>query len=150
MEILQCDEKKLVGLKVRTKNENERNASTSKIATLWNKFYDEVYNKVLIGGEVYGVYSGYESDHNGNFDVFAAVESKQDDIVHEGMVTLAIESGKYLVFSTEQSEGNLVLALWQQVWQYFSQEGCPHKRAFTTDYEVFNTNKIIKLHIAIL
>ena len=47
----------VTGLQVRTKNPDEMNPETQKIAPLWGRFFNEVLTTLEEGATVYGVYN---------------------------------------------------------------------------------------------
>ncbi|CDH08197.1 GyrI-like domain-containing protein [Xenorhabdus bovienii] len=151
MKIVDCSALSLVGISTCTKNAHEMDAATAKIMPLWQHFYQDIYPKQLSGNVVYGVYSNYESDANGQFDVIAAVKEHEGDNAQTGSSFDKIElvAGRYIIFSGLAGEGNPVFQLWQQVWQYFEQPDCLHQRSWKTDYEVFHQDGKIELFIGI-
>lgn len=61
------------GLKIRTKNADEMNPKTAKIGALWQTFFTDAM-PTLEPTPLYGVYTNYESDARGEFDVLVGVE----------------------------------------------------------------------------
>src|SRR5471032_151655 len=65
------------GLRVRTRNIAEQDAATAKIGPMWGQFYSEGLTGRIAAQQpespIYGVYSSYESDATGEFDVTAGV-----------------------------------------------------------------------------
>ena len=89
----------------------------------------------------FGVYSGYESDASGAFDVTAGVA------VTDG-ATVTIEAGDYLVFKAEGAVPMSVIAAWQRVWQYF--EDHPDiKRRHATDFEAYSSPTQAAVYIGV-
>ncbi|WP_444922457.1 GyrI-like domain-containing protein [Microbulbifer sp. CnH-101-G] len=138
----------LVGLCTRTKNENEADASTAQIAPLWEKFSAEAAPKFRGTPQVYGVYTNYESDHSGMFDVYACSDLLSTDM-SEDFKSIHVESGKYLVFSAQGEMPQAVINLWSEVWNYFSSPECPHQRAYITDFEHYVGPNEIRVAISI-
>ena len=107
----------VAGITIRTTNAAEFNPATGKIAGLWGRFFSEGLFDTLPGklaeSPVYGVYSNYESDYLGAFDVTAGVATTQP----EGQ--LALQAGTYLVFKGTGPMPQTVLQTWGTVWQYF-------------------------------
>ncbi|MEC7276898.1 MAG: GyrI-like domain-containing protein [Bdellovibrionota bacterium] len=132
------------GLTIRTKNENEMSQETAKIGNLWHSFTSKVSSLLNEGQEVYGVYSSYESDHSGEFNVTAASEKKVDGT--EGVV---IEAGKYLVFSAEGEMPQAVIQGWTDIWNYFSEETSEFKRLYKTDFELYEGPNTVNIFIGI-
>lgn len=151
MKIVQCPALSLVGLSTRTKNADEMDSATARIMPLWQRFYQDIYPRQLSGELVYGVYSNYESDASGQFDVTAAVKEHEGDNVlsASSFDKVTLVAGRYIVLSGLAGEGNPVLRLWQQVWQYFEQTNCLHRRSWKTDYEVYYQDGKIALFIGI-
>nr|WP_154324541.1 GyrI-like domain-containing protein [Pantoea sp. 201603H] len=152
MKIVERPVLSLVGVSTRTNNTNEIDVTTAKILPLWRHFYQDIYPEQLSGDVVYGVYSNYESDASGEFDVTVAVKAQEDENVQTGSMFDKIElaPGRYMVFSGQTGAGNPVFHLWQQVWQHFEQTGCPHQRCWITDYEIYYRDGKIELLIGIV
>jgi predicted transcriptional regulator YdeE len=139
------------GITVRTTNSAEFNPATGKIAGMWGRFFSEGLFASLPGklaeSPVYGVYSGYESDYMGAFDVTAAVAVSKpsgDEKLHD----LELQAGEYLVFSATGPMPRTVLQTWGAVWQYF-QSNPNVQRSYATDYEVYLSADRLAIHIGI-
>ena len=149
MKVEMLDSFTATGLAVRTTNKKEMDATTATIGVLWQQFSTQVVPKLSEESNVYGVYTNYDSDHTGEFDVIAC----SDDISTEQLpesTTVSINSGKYLSFSGEGEMPQVVIELWQQIWAYFMSPDCPHQRAFTTDFEHYTSDDAATVYIAIL
>lgn len=129
------------GLSVRTKNANEMAPATAKIALLWGDFYQHIIPKLKEASLSYGVYSHYESDFNGEFTVLAGADSASVVAAadREGLDSVVIASGTYLVFSKKGAMPQAVIEAWGDVWAYFSDKDCPHQRAYTADFEQYRS-----------
>ena len=149
MNLTHCESRQLLGITARTRNEDEKSRATAKIPGLWQTFHEEIYEKVLKGTPVYGVYTGYESDYTGYFDVSAAVEKSNDSGHRANIQVITLQKGQYLKFTPKTTGENQVRELWEQVWTFFSDEQQGLARTYTTDYEVYYPNKEIELYIAI-
>ena len=136
----------IAGITVRTNNAAEFNPSTAKIAGLWGRFFSEgLFNKLpdkLATSPVYGVYSGYESDYMGAFDVTAGVATTRPES------QLALQPGEYLVFKGAGPMPQTVVQAWGVVWQYF-QNNPEIKRNYATDYEAYLGTDTVEIHIGI-
>ena len=136
----------IAGITVRTTNAAEFNPATAKIAGLWGRFFAEgLYDKLtgkLADSAVYGVYSGYESDYMGAFDVTAGVACSPTNS------QLMLQAGEYLVFSETGPMPQTVLQTWGVVWQYF-QSHPDVKRSYATDYEAYLGVDSVAIHIGI-
>ncbi len=140
--------KTITGLKVRTTNEAEMNLKSAKIGALWQSFLSDIMPRL---GEtpppLYGVYSNYESDAMGAFDILVGAESLQKDSVLE-RVNLA--EGKYLCFEANGELPQAIIDTWDEVWAYFSDENCKEKRAYNTDYEYYISQAEANIYIGVL
>ena len=136
----------IAGISVRTTNAAEFNPATGKIAGVWGRFFSEgLFDKLpgkLATSPIYGVYSNYESDYMGAFDVTAGVATTQP----EG--PLALQAGTYLVFSATGPMPQTVLQTWGVVWQYF-QSNPAMKRSYATDYEAYLGTDTVEIHIGV-
>ncbi len=136
----------IAGISVRTTNAAEFNPATGKIAGLWGQFFsdglfDSLPGKVP-GSPIYGVYSGYESDYMGAFDVTAGVATSQSGS------KLALQAGQYLVFSATGPMPQTVLQTWGVVWQYF-QTNPGVQRSYATDFEAYLGTDKVEIHIGV-
>ena len=66
--------KKIVGISVRTNNAAEMEPEKAQIPKLWDNFYSGVLNTKVRGFPIYGLYTNYESDVNGEYTLLAGVE----------------------------------------------------------------------------
>lgn len=142
----------LTGPCIRTRNQDEMTPGSGKIPGLWASFYKDILPHVKPGAAVYGIYSNYESDHNGAFDLSAAVACEHLANPSKDCVNSLIQAGSYLKFSPQtQSEDPVkeVIALWQEVWAYFEDEASEYKRAYSTDFELYHPDQKVELFIAI-
>lgn len=140
--------REISGLSIRTKNANETDTKTAKIGPLWGSFFQTVAPRMSQNSIVYGVYSNYESDMNGEFDVLAGTDVLQDK---SGLalknVTLA--EGNYMVFSETGAMPQSVFSAWGKVWAYFTSPKCQHQRAYKTDFEVYVGADKVDVYIGI-
>lgn len=152
IDLLTYPHTQLVGLSVRTCNQDEMAASTRKIPGLWESFYRDLKPHVTADAPMYGVYTNYESDHNGRYDIHASVASSHFGTPPQNCVPSEIRAGQYLRF-TPQSIGEdpvkQVIEMWQRVWAHFSDQNCEQQRAFSTDFELYHPDKPIELFIAV-
>ena len=136
----------IAGISIRTTNAAEFNPVTGKIAGLWGRFFSEgLFDSLphkLPNSPVYGVYSGYESDYMGAFDVTAGVATSQ----LQGQLTL--QAGQYQVFSASGPMPQTVLQTWGLVWQYF-QSNPNVLRSYATDFEAYLGTDKVEIHIGI-
>ncbi|RIX74672.1 GyrI-like domain-containing protein [Acidovorax cavernicola] len=134
------------GLTARTTNREENDPATARIGALWNRFFGEqTYESTpqrTGDTRIFSVYSAYESDAHGAFDVTAGVA------VSAGADSVAIESGDYLVFTGRGEMPQMVIATWQRIWQYF--EAHPEVvRRYRSDFEVYEGPDAVAIHIGV-
>ncbi|NWN47458.1 GyrI-like domain-containing protein [Pseudomonas sp. MAFF 301514] len=137
------------GLKVRTRNADEMTPSSAKIGPMWQRFFSEGLYEGIPGkppaSPIYGVYSGYESDAQGEFDVMAGVATAEPA---DGFESQVIEAGRYLVFEARGQMPEAIISTWQQIWTHFQQPGA-QARAFVTDFEAYQADDLAWIHIGI-
>lgn len=149
------------GLSTRTTNIDESNPKTAKIGQLWRDFFGRDLMSIIPNREpntpIYGVYSGYESDQNGFFDVNAGVrisdvlDDETDDIIKQAaseFTTITIEAGEYMAFPTVGEMPQRIIDGWGMVWAHFEGETA-YKRRFTTDFEQYVDNDNVVIYIAV-
>lgn len=123
------------GLTVRTRNADELKAETAKIGALWGQFFTEdLYEQIPFkqpGSPAFGVYSGYESDATGYFDVSAGVATTAPA---PGYASVQVAGGRYQVFEVKGPMPDAIIEAWGRVWAWFAEPNAP-QRAFATDFE---------------
>ncbi|KAB7887066.1 GyrI-like domain-containing protein [Poseidonibacter ostreae] len=134
------------GISVTTNNKNEMNEETAKIATLWddyseNSVYSATHDKAN-NSSMYGVYSNYTSDVNGDYDVTVGVE------VTKNKKAIVIEDEKYLVFKKEGELPQVVIDTWKEIWDYFENND-EYKRKYSIDFEHYTKEDEIEIYISI-
>lgn len=124
---------KIIGISVRTTNENGQAAH--EIASLWSKFMNEdilrhIPNK--IDNTVYSLYTDYESDHTKPYTALLGCKVKSLDAIPEGMFGKTIGGGNYIKIKAkgDLTQG-LIVKEWSKIWEM------DLERTFTTDFEVF-------------
>ena len=136
----------VAGLTARTTNSAEGDPQTARIAPLWGRFFAED----LMGQTPhrsadprnFGVYSGYESDASGAYDLTVGVAVTQGAAV-------TVEAGDYLVFPADGPVPFSVLAAWQRVWQYF--DAHPEvRRRYRTDFEAYSSPSEAAVYIGVV
>ncbi|WP_227008954.1 GyrI-like domain-containing protein [Pseudoalteromonas prydzensis] len=147
MEVKQLASKTLTGLKVRTCNANEMNTGTAKIADLWQRFADKYTAELTKNSHVYGVYTNYESDVTGDFDVIACSDAQSTHA--RDAVKVTTTAGRYLVFTGEGEMPDAIIDLWGEIWQYFSSDDCRYTRTYTSDFEYYKNANEVEIAIAI-
>ncbi|EGR3963844.1 AraC family transcriptional regulator [Vibrio cholerae] len=148
MNVNNIDGFEVVGLSVRTTNASELNPSTAKIGQLWERFYANAGQKLSEKSKVYGVYTNYESDSKGAFDVIACSDALSTEVLLDA-IKVEIVSGNYVVFSATGELPQAVLNLWTVVLNFFDSENCPYERSYTTDFEYYKSNTEVEIFISL-
>ena len=139
----------VAGLPIRTNNAVEQTAA-GQIPALWSNFFAQDLfgiDERIQGTPVYGVYTNYESDHTGDFDVVAGVKVTAAPTTH--LQTVTINAGDYLVFATKGEMPQRIIDGWMAVWAYFDDKNAPFERLYTTDFEQMIDENDIKIFIAV-
>lgn len=138
------------GLTVRTKNSDEFNPATAKIAGIWGRFFTEgLPAKIphqVAESPVYGVYSGYESDATGFYDLTAGMAVSQGN---SDFSCITVEAGPCLQFTAKGLMPGAVIEAWGQVWAWFA-ENPQIQRRFGSDYEAYTGADEVKVCIGIV
>jgi predicted transcriptional regulator YdeE len=138
----------VIGLTTRTSNEDEF-SGRSKIGPLWGQFMQGAGNSIpgAIDETIFSLYTHYENDHQGAYDVILGKSVKSGIEAPTAMIVKHIPAATYLVFPAESRAPEAIVAAWQSVYCYFDEPGAP-KRAFTVDFERYS-EKGVELFIAI-
>lgn len=132
----------VTGLTVRTQNSDEFNQETAKLPNLWQQFYA---SNPIPNTPIFGVYSGYESDANGLYNVIVGnINDNQSD----ELSAVKINSGNYLIFQSRGSMPQTVIEVWKRVWDYFAVEN-PYQRCFMTDFEEYKNSDEVAIYIGV-
>ena len=132
----------VTGLTVRTQNSDEFNQETAKLPNLWQQFYA---SNPTPNTTIFGVYSGYESDANGLYNV---IVGNSNDNQSDELSAVKINSGNYLIFQGKGSMPQTVIETWKRVWAYFSVES-PYQRCFMTDFEEYKNSDEVAIYIGV-
>ena len=144
----------VAGITARTRNSEEMDPATARIGALWERFFSQSWERQLPGrgddGRIFGVYSGYESNEHGSFDVTAGVTVAEPHLAHAvpGAHRVDIEAGNYLVFTGEGDMPQMVIDTWVRIWHYFAAN--PQlRRRFGTDFEAYEGPDKVAIHIGV-
>ncbi len=129
----------IIGISTKTSNANELTAQ-AKIPQLWQDFYEKnIVDQLskLDNQNVYGLYSDYETDVNGNYAITIGVEaSKMNDASPEWVIK-TIPAAKYLVFTSHKGKmPEIVIQTWQEIWAWFANSEV--ERTYTGDFELYD------------
>lgn len=130
---------------VRTTNEMEMSPKTAKISKLWQCFSEFHPANGRQPGTCYGVYSNYETNEQGAFDVLAGARSISQTEQHP---EVTIPGGAYLRFEKKGDLPQAVMTLWQEIWHYFSKDNAP-ERSYNCDFEEYIDTNTVAIFIGI-
>jgi predicted transcriptional regulator YdeE len=147
----QAGAKRVAGLALRTDNATEARPG-GKIPGLWQRYRNEDWFGRLeefgAFGPPIGVYSAYESDHNGSFQILAGREIKEARSVPAPLVVVSIPAARYLVFESTGTLPESVIKGWEEVWRYFERSPGP-VRTYTCDFEIYPNDHTVEIWIAV-
>lgn len=133
MNNFKVDPFKVIGISVRTTNENGQAAKD--ISMLWQKLMNEnvlgnIPNK--IDDVIYSIYTDYEKDFTKPYTTLLGCRVSSLDIVPEGMVGYSFDGGVYKKFTAkgDLSKG-AVINEWNKIWTM------DLNRAYTADFEIY-------------
>jgi predicted transcriptional regulator YdeE len=131
----------VIGISARTNNAQEA-AGNSVIAKQWDKFYkdgipDKIPNKA--DSATYVVYCDYAGDRNGDYTYIIGAKVSNASPAPPGMVAKTLSAGKYAVVSSERGPiPKIIVEAWQRIWSLEDQAQLGGKRAYKTDFEVYD------------
>ncbi|MGB5025253.1 MAG: GyrI-like domain-containing protein [Saprospiraceae bacterium] len=142
--ILEIQEFKVVGISVRTTNENER--SQKDIGELWGKFMgqniiDQIPNKDSL--DIYCIYTDYESDFNSPYTTILGCRVKSFDNIPDDFISLSIPTAKYRVYNSTGKLPDCVVMTWINIWQ----SGI--ERKFIADFDLYGQSAQDREHAKI-
>jgi len=144
--------KKIVGLAIRTINSAESDPPTAKIPQLWAQFGKERWPERLedIGafGPTIAVYSAYESDGNGSYQLLVGRQVRGSSSVPVPLQVVSTSPGTYLAFRCSGALPQAIIDGWGDVWAYFARDDAP-ARAYTSDFEVYNEAGSAEIWVAV-
>jgi len=142
---------RIQGVSVRTCNADEAHPGRARIGALWAEFAAQVVPHLAVGAVTYGVYHHYASDSNDAYDLLVGGDAFQKNTLADAQAWRAarIQDGPYAVFQANGPMPQAVIEAWGRVWSYFADPQCPHKRAYTTDFERYGPDGVVDICIAL-
>ncbi|WP_107039155.1 GyrI-like domain-containing protein [Brumimicrobium mesophilum] len=133
MENVKIESFKVIGISIRTTNEN--NQAAEDIGKLWGEFMSknilgQIPNK--INNEIYSLYTDYENDHTKPYTAILGCKVESLNEIPKGMIGKNISGG---TFNKTSAKGDLTKGLIVNHWSKIF--GMPLDRTYTTDFEVF-------------
>lgn len=141
---------RVAGLPMTTTNAAEMNPATAKIKDHWQRFFAEGHHERIVkaSDKLLGVYTNYESDHNGEYTLLPAFETPADVEPTEGLIAVEIPEQDYLVFRAEGEMPMIVFGTWGKVMMHMQEEE-RFERAYTADFELYPDEHSVEIHIAV-
>ncbi len=136
----------VVGFGARTTNAAESDPATARIPALWGAYMGR---RAPSDGPSYGVYSAYESDHTGAYDLVVGAEGEWAS--GGGLARVLVPEGRYLVFANEGPLPQAVVKGWGAVWAHFADAAAP-RRAYATDFEKYDPARPgrVEIHVSVV
>ncbi|MEH6938940.1 GyrI-like domain-containing protein [Bacillus sp. JJ664] len=130
-----------IGNFVTTSNQTEM-SEEALISKHWEKFYsNQLANQIPSkkNPTILALYTNYESDENGSYSFAIGAEVSNVDKIPDGMDSYSIKPSEYIVFTTRKGPvQEVVVEAWQHIWEWSK----TNKRAFTTDFELYDERSI--------
>ncbi|OUL63635.1 GyrI-like domain-containing protein [Flavobacterium sp. AJR] len=133
MELITIEEFFIIGLSIRTTNENEQSATD--IPALWNKFMSEntienIPNK--IDSSIYAVYTEYEKDYTKPYTTILGCKVSILENIPTGMIGKIIAKETYKQFTAKgKLADGVVIQKWIEIWN------TDLNRKYTADFEIY-------------
>jgi predicted transcriptional regulator YdeE len=148
----QNDRRRVAGIATRTTNADEMQSSQARIPGLWGEFASQNWAERLGQGGAFGptlaVYSAYESDASGSYQILIGREVAGSAPIAGPVHAVDIAPGKYFVFKFAGPLPGVVVEGWRAVWAFFERPDAP-KRAYSADFEAYVEPKRVEIWIAV-
>ncbi len=151
MKNLLLEEFNIIGIEVRTTNNNEQGVSD--IGSLWQRFINEqIIDKIpnKINNTIYSIYTEYAGDYTQPYTTLIGCKVYHLEEIPIGMRGMKFNKGTYQKFvATGDMSANIVANKWNEIWN------TNINRAYTQDFEVYDekshnpNNAEIDIYIAI-
>lgn len=142
-QIIQLPKLQLVGLTVRTNNQNEMNPNVAKIGKLAGAYWQgQIANKIqhrIHPGVTYAIYTEYASDEYGDYTYFIGeiVDSLQGQDLSQ-FKTIMLPESKYQKFTTEPGQlPEIIISAWKKIWT-MQKEDFGGRRKYIADLEIYD------------
>ncbi len=142
--IVQLDAFEVMGIAIRTNNTKEASTDGA-IPKLWQRVIQEHALDavpVQVGQNIYGVYTDYASDANGDYTLLLGKKVKPGARTPDGLVAKTVPAGRYAVFTSDRGPvAKVVVETWKQIWSYY-QSPANGQRAYRADFELYDQRAI--------
>jgi len=144
--------RRITGIATRTTNADESQPTKAQIPGLWGQFSSQNWAQRLEQGGAFGptvaVYSAYESDVSGSYQILIGREVAQSSAGTPPLQVVDIPAGKYLVFTCSGPLPGAVIEGWRAIWAYFERPNA-QRRAYTTDLEKYIEHERTEIWVAV-
>jgi len=127
-------------------------SSQARIPGLWGEFASQHWAERLEQAGAFGpttaVYSAYESDVSGSYQVVVGRAIAGSSPVAPPLQVVDIPPGKYVVFKFSGPLPGVVIEGWRAVWAFFERPDAP-KRAYSADFEAYVEPERVEIWIAV-
>jgi len=138
MEKLQVEAFQIIGISVRTTNQN--NEAKKDIGELWSKFMSINMRELIpniIDETIYAVYTDYEGDHTKPYTTILGYKVYNLNEIPDGMIGKNIETATYTKFTAKGDlTKNAVVEEWQKIWT------SNLDRTYISDFEMYGEKAI--------
>ena len=135
MSTIKIDAFNVIGISIRTTNEN--NQSAVDIPALWSRFFTEdIASKIKnkISSDLYCLYTDYEKDYTKPYTTLLGYKVEHLDVIPEGLIGRRIPAQQYKVFNASgKLSDNSVFKEWTKIWS------SDIDRAYSGDFEVYGS-----------
>lgn len=123
----------VIGIKIRTTNENMQAAQD--IPAFWQRFKSEKIAEKIpnkIDENIYAIYTNYESDYQGAYDMILGCKVSSVKNIPEEMIAQEFKADTYMQFvSKGKMKDNSVYKTWTEIWE------SNLNRSYNLDFEVY-------------
>jgi predicted transcriptional regulator YdeE len=133
MQKLRIEPFKLIGISIRTTNENGQ--AVKEIAELWNKFISENILSLIpnkIENTIYSMYTDYVGDHTQPYTAMLGCKVETLNLIPDGMTGKSFNGG---IYTKSTVKGDLMKGLIVNHWLKIYEMNL--SRTFIADFEVF-------------
>lgn len=136
------EERYLVGLSVRTNNQECFDPSTNKISPLIARYYQEKIAEKISHrknpGVALAMYTDYATDEHGDYTYFFGEEVLSLDNCPSELSYCVIPAGNFVKFTTPEGKmPDVVIQAWMDIWK-MTPNALGGKRAYLTDFEIYD------------
>lgn len=131
-EIVNLEEKRVVGLAARTNNQSPEMGAV--IGGLWEKFYGEgVYAQIenKTSDKALGIYTDYAGGAMDDYTIMVACEAAESKTMPKDTIVKTIPAGRYAKFVVKGDMHTAVANCWMEIWSM------DLPRAFISDFEEY-------------